>query len=360
MRVFACGAALRRVRAGRRSLSYSYQHGYHAGSFADVHKHVAYALILAELTRGAAATVIDAFAGRGAYDLRSATAARTDEWKGGVGRVAAESAAPASDGLRRYVDAVRNFDDGGGPANYPGSPALAATLLRAGDSLVLLEQHPAEHLALRATMDRLVKRPGYAGPRITVRGRPCDAFDDDRGVLGALLDDGALDGARPGVLLVDPAYELRPEYARVGAFVDGVLEKWPAAAVVVWYPILGDSRHNALLDGLGRSAPTLIAELRTGAQPRRTVADGGDDAYEATPRRGLVGTGLAVVNAPASLEASLGAAGAEICAICFGDAGTHSVRPLGPAPPAPPVAAGTGPGTPIFTPGKRQKARKRR
>ena len=53
----------------------NYRHGYHAGNFADVVKHVALVAILLHLRKkDAGFAVLDSHAGRGAYDLTGAEA----------------------------------------------------------------------------------------------------------------------------------------------------------------------------------------------------------------------------------------------------------------------------------------------
>ena len=62
----------------------NYRHDFHAGNFADVHKHVVLARIVEYLKRkDAAFRVIDTHAGSGLYDLRSDPALRTGEWVDG-------------------------------------------------------------------------------------------------------------------------------------------------------------------------------------------------------------------------------------------------------------------------------------
>ena len=67
----------------------NYRHGYHAGNFADVVKHVALVAILAHLKKkDPAFSVIDSHAGRGTYDLAGAEASKTNEATNGIGRLA--------------------------------------------------------------------------------------------------------------------------------------------------------------------------------------------------------------------------------------------------------------------------------
>ena len=66
----------------------NYRHGYHAGNFADVVKHVALVAILLHLRKkDTGFSVIDSHAGRGAYDLAGEQAARTGEAQNGVARL---------------------------------------------------------------------------------------------------------------------------------------------------------------------------------------------------------------------------------------------------------------------------------
>src|SRR5258707_14914129 len=105
----------------------NYRHAYHAGNFADVAKHLALVAILRHLRRKAQPfAVIDTHAGRGRYDLAGAEAARTGEAANGIGRLAGVSGDGA---LGEYLTLAR------GQSFYPGSPLLAAMLLRTEDRL---------------------------------------------------------------------------------------------------------------------------------------------------------------------------------------------------------------------------------
>ncbi|PJN92623.1 hypothetical protein CNY89_28095, partial [Amaricoccus sp. HAR-UPW-R2A-40] len=51
---------------------------------------------------------------------------------------------------------------------------------------------------------------------------------------------------RRGLVLVDPSYEVKTEYAAIAGFTRRLLAKWPEAAVLIWYPLLPAGRHAAL------------------------------------------------------------------------------------------------------------------
>ena len=80
----------------------SYQHGYHAGGPADLHKHIVLAELLARLTakpRGIA--YVETHAGRGLYDLAAPEALKTGEAAQGIGRARAGPRHPLRPGARR-------------------------------------------------------------------------------------------------------------------------------------------------------------------------------------------------------------------------------------------------------------------
>jgi 23S rRNA (adenine2030-N6)-methyltransferase len=247
----------------------SYQHGYHAGGPADLHKHVVLAELIVRLTaKPRGITYLETHAGRGLYDLGATEALKTGEAAQGIGRVVPDPATA----FGRALAAVRAA---AGPDAYPGSPLVARRLLRAQDRLVLMELHPAEHAGLVAAL---------AGEGVAIHRR--DGFE------GAL----ALAPFRPrrGLVLVDPSYEVKSEYADAAAFVRRLVAKWPEAAVLLWYPILPAGRHAELRAGLAPLAPR-IQEV----------------GFDPAPGRGMTGSGLALVNAPHGAEAAFAAALAQ-------------------------------------------------
>ena len=240
----------------------SYRHGFHAGNWADVHKHAALTLLLVHLRAKAKPfTVIDAFAGDGMYDLTASEALKTAEFETGIARVWKRKDAPP--GVAEYLDVVRAFNAGGRLARYPGSPAIARASLRDGDRMVLAELHPTAYAHL--------KRWATADKRIALHKR------DGLEMLGAVLPPAI----RRGVVLIDPSYEVKSDYDAVPAALARALRKWKEGIFVVWYPILPEGRHESLLSALAPLHP-LISEI----------------APKTPPPRGLRGAGIAIVNPP--------------------------------------------------------------
>ena len=244
----------------------SYQHAYHAGGPADVHKHIVLAELLARLTaKPRGLSYVETHASRGLYDLASPETAKTGEAAVGIARLTPDPATPYG----RALAAVRAAH---GQAAYPGSPLIARALLRPQDRLTLMELHPAEHAALAANL--------------AAEGTAIHRRDGFEGVLAL-----APFAPRRGLVLVDPSYEVKSDYAATAAFVRRLIARWPEAAVLVWYPLLPAGRHAGLRDGLA---------------PLRAAFD--EAAFATPPARGMTGSGLALVNAPWGSEAAFTAA----------------------------------------------------
>ena len=255
----------------------SYQHAYHAGGPADLHKHIVLAELLAQLTRKPRGiTYAETHAGRGLYDLAAPEALKTGEAAAGIARLAPDPATPFGRALAT-VRAAR------GPTAYPGSPLLARSLLRDQDRLLLAELHPAEHAALRATL---------AGPGVAIHRR--DGFE----ALRAL----APPRPRRGLVLVDPSYELKSDFEATAAFVRRLIARWPEATILVWYPLLPAGRHRDLRAGLAPLAPRFD-----------------EAAFANPPARGMTGSGLVLVNAPFGAAAAFAAARAQAAPVLAGE-----------------------------------------
>ena len=240
----------------------SYQHIYHAGNLADVHKHGLLAWMIEYLTRkDKPFSYIETHAGRALYDLNSAEALKTHEAAQGIAK--AQDWFPVQHPFRKVQEEVRSEH---GPNAYAGSPLLAARLARPGDALNLAELHPGEAEALRRAL------PG-------VRVHQQDGFS----MAHALVPPSP----RRGLMLVDPSYEIKEDYKTIPQHVGKWVRAWNVGVIAVWYPILTSGAHKEMCAGLQAKAPDALRhEVRF--PPAR-------------PGHGMVGSGLFVVNPPFGL-----------------------------------------------------------
>jgi 23S rRNA (adenine2030-N6)-methyltransferase len=255
----------------------NYAHAFHAGSFADVHKHAVLCRVLSHLReKPSAFRVIDTHAGAGLYDLAGPEAARSGEWRDGIARLmAAAVPEPAASLLAPYLDVVRALNPSGELKTYPGSPALARALLRPQDRLIACELEARAASALtRNLRDRRVKTLRLDGwTALTAYVPPKE---------------------RRGLVLIDPPFEEDSDFARLPGALAEAQRKWATGIYLLWYPIKTRTGPDRLARRLARlGIPKILrAELTVGS-----LAD---------PSR-LNGSGLMVVNPPWRLSDELAA-----------------------------------------------------
>lgn len=205
----------------------SYQHIYHAGNLADVHKHALLCTMLAYLTRkDKPLTYLETHAGRGLYDLAAAEAAKTGEARQGIARAGAWFTPD-----HPYMQLLQKVRARFGPDAYPGSPLLAALSLRPGDRMHLAELHPQEFAALQQTM---------APFRATCHRQ--DGFEMAQSLCPPT--------PRRGLMLIDPSYEVKADYAALPGIIATLHRKWNVGVIALWYPILTGRAHLPMLEAL--------------------------------------------------------------------------------------------------------------
>lgn len=243
----------------------SYQHIYHAGNLADVHKHALLAWMLDYLTRkDKPLTYLETHAGRALYDLQAEEALKTGEAKAGITQV--RKWFNAEHPYARVLDRVKAED---GPNAYPGSPLIAAHLLRPTDTIHLAELHPREHAALELAMSP-------TGAKIHLR----DGFETAFALCPPT--------PRRGLLLIDPSYEIKEDYNDIFRHIAKLHRAWNVGIIALWYPILTSRAHEPMLEALSAQHPDALRhEVRF--PPAR-------------PGHGMVGSGMFVLNPPYGLS----------------------------------------------------------
>ena len=117
---------------------FSYRHAFHAGSHADILKHIVLIQLVQYLQeKPGALTIVDTHAGAGIYSLEDGFAAVSKEAAGGIFRlqefVEAGNTVPKS--IQQYLDCISSENPQGKIQIYPGSPFILARFLRSQDRL---------------------------------------------------------------------------------------------------------------------------------------------------------------------------------------------------------------------------------
>ena len=249
----------------------SYQHAYHAGNVADIHKHASLAVLLSHLKKKQTPiTYMETHAGSGLYDLSGSESLKTGEAEYGILKYLPDNIPPIGHPYRKVLDQVKaQF----GKTFYPGSPVIARSLLSKNDEIHLMELHPGENRNLVKTMR------GW-NAHIHLR----DGFEGALAISPPKL--------RRGLVFIDPSYEIKTEYQTVAGFVFDLHKKWPEAVIVLWYPVLAAGLHNDMVESLNQ------VQLKNVTRHEVTFAPGKN-----THR--ILGSGLVVVGTPFGSEAAM-------------------------------------------------------
>jgi 23S rRNA (adenine2030-N6)-methyltransferase len=160
-------------------------------------------------------------------------------------------------------------------ARYPGSPGIAAELLRPGDRAICFELHPADFIHLRESLGR--------DRRFSLRNG--DGLKGFRGLLPP--------PSRRGLILIDPSYELREDYAAVQSALREALRRFAGGTFIIWYPLLGRS------DKGDKNFARNLTELCGGTACRIELC------FDPDRKEGMYACGLVLFNPPWTLKPAL-------------------------------------------------------
>ena len=264
-----------------------YRHSFHAGNFADVHKHIALLQLIEALQKKAKGFLyLETHAGEGLYDLGGAGRApqrgkrcRHPAAGAATGRCAG---APASSGdqalpgrgethsrraRRSLLSRVRR--------------CLPPPQLRHADQAICVESQPQIARALQRAFERSAALLATI-PRV-ITG---DGYHEVRSQLPP--------PSRRGLTFIDPPYESADEEQQIAAALTAGLERFETGVFAVWYPIKKQYDSDLWLARVTRGIerPTLAAELCVSAPDHAA---------------GLNGSGMLVVNPPWQFDSDAGA-----------------------------------------------------
>ena len=266
---------------------FSYRHAFHAGSHADILKHLTMIHLVEYLQeKPGALTIVDTHAGAGIYSLIDGFAAVSKEADSGIFRLikfadeCKSSGKDVGESIQNYLDYVRAENSEEQITIYPGSPFILARLLRPQDRLKLFELHPKEIDILRHNVNQLKQ-----AKQIDVYAE--DSFARLKGLLPP--------PSRRGLVLIDPSYEDKQDYRYLETAMEEALQRFATGCYAIWYPILSRRESASLPDRLKKIAANhkrswLHTELRVENAPGE---------------RRLQASGMFVINPPWTLEKNL-------------------------------------------------------
>jgi len=262
----------------------NYRHSYHAGNFADVVKHIALVAILLHLRKKETGfSVVDSHGGRGAYDLSGEQAARTDEARNGVARLT-DLSGEMPEALSTYLMLVKES------RLYPGSPLIAARLLRTQDRLTAVEKHPEEFAALKDVLSPFRNSSAEKG----------DGFSRAIKLMPP--------PSRRGLVLLDPPFESPDDFSNLAGALRESYRKFATGIYLAWYPIKSQAEADAF-----------TGEVLAAGMAKAMVIDASIPALEGKLGR----AGLLVINPPYGFETAMNTSAALIAPRLEARIGTH-------------------------------------
>ncbi len=269
---------------------FSYRHAFHAGNHADVLKHTVLLAILRHMTEKDALNVFDTHAGAGLYRLDGDYAKTSAEAADGFLKlVASKPEKPFAPALQDYIDMVAGFNNKGQWGVYPGSPFIIQSLLSGRDKLKLYELHPTDTKTLTANIAQL-----EAGRQVTILRE--DGFEGLKKFLPP--------PSRRALVLCDPSYEVKHDYARVHAMVSDAMLRFATGTYAVWYPIIPRPEAHDLPKKLktlaNKAGKSWLGATLTVKSSKLTQDEEGE-----VVRPGLPASGMFIINPPHTLKAAL-------------------------------------------------------
>ena len=259
---------------------FSYRHAFHAGSHADILKHLTLIHLVEYLQeKPGALTIIDTHAGAGIYSLKDGFAAVSKEAEGGILKLLQfiEAGHPTVESVKKYVELIQAENVEGELTTYPGSPFILARLLRPQDRLKLFELHPKEIDILRHNVSQLKQTK-----QIDVYAE--DSFARLKGLLPP--------PSRRGLVLIDPSYEDKQDYRYLEVALEEALQRFATGCYAIWYPILSRRESAALPD---RMKKITVSHKRSWLHTELRVEN-------APGERRLQASGMFIINPPWTLE----------------------------------------------------------
>ncbi|HBH7052198.1 TPA: 23S rRNA (adenine(2030)-N(6))-methyltransferase RlmJ [Morganella morganii] len=251
----------------------SYRHSFHAGNHADVLKHTVQSLIIESLKeKDKPFLYLDTHAGAGRYQLSGEHAERTGEYLEGIARIWAQESVPEE--LKTYLEAVSALNPRGDLRFYPGSPLIAAHLLRDHDKLNISELHPSDFPLLRNEFSRdnrarVVREDGYQQ-----------------------LKSQLPPSSRRGFVLIDPPYELKSDYQAVVKGIQEGHRRFATGTYAVWYPVVLRQQIKRMVKDFQATGIRKILQIELAVRPD-------------SDQRGMTASGMIVINPPWKLESQM-------------------------------------------------------
>jgi 23S rRNA (adenine2030-N6)-methyltransferase len=211
----------------------NYRHSYHAGGACDVVKHILLIAILDHFQKkNKPFGVLDTHAGTGLYYLESQESAKTYEYEQGIKQIWKSN--PSHSLLQLYLKTIQIFNSDNILKYYPGSPLIIDRFLSDTDQLICAELHPEDGKNLK----NIVKHQKQISVHVQ------DGYLTTKAFLPF--------PQKRGIILIDPPFEEKNDFERMGKAVQEGLNKFPNGVFMLWYPLKYKKQIKTFYDQLAQ------------------------------------------------------------------------------------------------------------
>lgn len=282
----------------------SYQHVYHAGNHADVLKHITLMSMLKKLTvKSKPMFYLDTHAGSGVYHLNSEQALKNSEANTGIKNLN-DSANHLEGLIADYLTVVAPYQQS---SQYPGSPMIADELLRDHDTAFACELHPQAFNELQTNSKHSI-----------IKAQNRNGFE----ALKAMLPPSP----NRGMVLIDPPYENAEEYTQVLEQMKVAVKRWPIGSYAIWYPLLSPQRVDYKSGEIVANPKAKLSKLMLASLaelPVKSVLNVYFSPSSPSPKTGMYGSGMCILNPPWQLAEELEELIQQLCSCLSDDANEY-------------------------------------
>ena len=203
----------------------SYKHGYHAGNYADVLKHIVLIYLYFSLKKhNNSITYIDTHSGSGIYKYTSKYMDKNKEYKYGIKKI--QKYVGKNKLIINYLKILNKINKKNN--FYPGSPYIVSKISRNTDKIFLCELHNNEFEKLKNNLKN------FTNTKIL----KLNGFD--------FINNFEL--KKYNLILIDPSYELKEDYDYIIDILSELDKKFQNSKIIIWYPILSFKENDLFIE----------------------------------------------------------------------------------------------------------------
>jgi 23S rRNA (adenine2030-N6)-methyltransferase len=325
-----------------------YEHGYHAGNYADVVKHSVLIQLLHHMSKKSKPfSYVETHSGAGLYRLspqQGESSSSLREYEQGIHQLFQKETPTSSSSillddetntntntnplldlplptqtlleLMKQLRGIReqSSEEGGESYScYPGSPWIAKSLCRTQDSLLFCENQPEQLQMLKENLllETHNKRREEEDP--TADTAAADTSNNNIRFLcangyKALKQRENMEPSQRALIFMDPPYQLGSDTEQICGLVSHLQKYWSSARVAIWHPVSARTTkqstklYELIKSSVDPGTEILAIEMYSPSSDEHTntttTNSGTDDRY-------MVGTGMVMVNPPYGIDKEL-------------------------------------------------------